>query len=77
MTTLSTVQERFCIASGEKDKIELSAQDLVSCDKANWGCNGGFVNRALEYGKRVGYIEEHCQMWEGDKAECEVENVCR
>lgn len=34
-----------------KKKIELSEQELVSCSDKNYGCNGGWMHKALDYVK--------------------------
>lgn len=40
------LSDRFCIASGGKTNVVLSPQDMVSCDKSNYACNGGYLNLA-------------------------------
>jgi cathepsin B len=40
------LSDRFCIASGGRTNVVLSPEDMVSCDKSNMGCNGGYLDRA-------------------------------
>ena len=51
-------QQRLCIAGG--DKVVLSPQDSVSCDKANLGCQGGYLPRTWNYDKTTGLVTENC-----------------
>ena len=61
----STFSEKMCIESQEKQLIPLSAQELLSCDTANKGCRGGYVNNALEYLVMRGISTEECLPYKG------------
>ena len=61
----STFSEKLCIESEEKKLIPLSAQELLSCDTANKGCRGGYVNNALEYLVMRGISTEECLPYKG------------
>ena len=61
----STFSEKICIESQEKKLIPLSAQELLSCDTANKGCRGGYVNNALEYLVMRGISTEECLPYKG------------
>lgn len=54
---VESVSDRFCI--GGKDVI-LAPQDLVSCSKANQGCQGGSVGGAINYLINYGSVSETC-----------------
>ena len=57
--------------SGEKsEKVKLSAQEILDCDKANNGCSGGNVNKVLTWGKRRGFLPETCFPFIGEEKEC-------
>jgi C1A family cysteine protease len=56
--TASVVSDLCCMQ--EKDHGWLSPQELVSCDKANSGCQGGLAAKALEYVKANGLVPETC-----------------
>lgn len=79
MTTLSVVQDRVCQVQNKT--IQLSAQEVINCDKSNYQCNGGYVNRVLSWGKRKGFIPEYCLPYEAKKGNCTEEdlqnNPCR
>jgi Papain family cysteine protease len=62
--------------------VALSAQEVISCDKGNYGCEGGYVTRALGWGKRKGFIPESCYPYTATKGTCDVDehfetNECR
>ncbi|MBL2098188.1 hypothetical protein ELI75_30940, partial [Klebsiella pneumoniae] len=46
-----TLSERVCIASQGKVNVILSPQYLVSCDSANYGCDGGYLGEAWNFMK--------------------------
>ena len=64
-TIASTLAEKLCIESEDKKLIPLSAQELLSCDTANKGCRGGYVNNALEYTVMRGLSTEECLPYKG------------
>lgn len=35
-----------------------SEQELVDCDKNNWGCDGGYPTNSLYYAYKNGLVEE-------------------
>lgn len=77
LTTVSTVEDRICIQLKGK-KVRLSAQDVLSCDSTNYGCEGGYVTNALKYGMEYGFVEEDCYKWSGTNSTCpDEENKCR
>lgn len=52
------LEDRWCLATGEH--LNMSTQDMVSCDRGNMGCNGGYLSRAWSYLKNSGDVEESC-----------------
>jgi len=55
-----SLSDRFCIASeGKIDEI-LSPQDMVSCDEEDFGCGGGYLDRAFKYLESTGVVSEAC-----------------
>jgi len=79
MATLGVVQDRICM--GSNSTVQLSAQEILDCDENNFGCEGGYVNKVLTWGKKKGFITEDCMEYEGKQNECEVDhlesNTCR
>jgi cathepsin B len=55
-----TASERLCIASKAQKLVNLSAQELLSCDKNNHGCKSGFLNNSADYLKNTGLVDEAC-----------------
>ena len=77
---VSAVADRIC--QQVKKPVQLSAQEVISCDKGNYGCEGGYVTRALNWGKRKGFIPEACYPFTGAKGTCDIDdhlesNECR
>lgn len=54
------VSDRFCIASSEKVDEILSPQDMVSCDKQDMGCMGGYLDRSWNYLQNTGIVTDAC-----------------
>jgi len=79
MTTLSVVEDRICMATNQTTK--LSSQEIIDCDINSMGCEGGYANRVLAWGKKKGFITDECMEYSGSKTECEVDhfesNACR
>lgn len=61
--------------------VKLSSQEIIDCDDMEFGCEGGYANKVLTWGKKKGFITEECMEYTGKKAECEVDhlesNQCR
>jgi cathepsin B len=50
----------MCIASkGNINKV-LSAQDMVSCDKNDFGCQGGYLDKLWDYLVESGIVTDAC-----------------
>ena len=54
------LSDRFAIASNGAVDVVLSPQDLVSCDSSNYGCSGGYLNKAWAYLASHGAPTETC-----------------
>jgi cathepsin B len=54
------LSDRFCIASQGQINVVLSPQDMVSCDKSNMGCNGGYLDKSWTYLTNTGIVEDSC-----------------
>lgn len=50
--------------------VSLSEQQLVNCDKANHGCNGGLMNLAFDYIKNNGIAKESDYPYVGKQEPC-------
>jgi hypothetical protein len=78
-TTLSVVEDRICMANNQQ--VRLSTQEIIDCDPNSYGCDGGYVNKVLNWGRKKGFILEECMESQGKKNECEADhlesNICR
>lgn len=54
------LSDRLCIYSDGKEDVVLSPQDLVSCDKGDMGCNGGWIQNAWSYLEKTGIVSDAC-----------------
>jgi cathepsin B len=73
------LSDRFCIASEGKVNVVLSPQDMVSCDKQDLGCNGGYLDRSWNYLKNNGIVSDECYPYtsgSGVTGTCKVTNKC-
>lgn len=61
-----TFSERMCISSKAQKLERYSAQELLSCDKNNSGCKGGYLNNASDYLKFTGLVTENCFPYSGE-----------
>ena len=69
---------RFCVATSGSTNVVLSAQDLVSCDYNNYGCDGGYLDYAWQYLESTGAVTESCYPYEsssGSVPACKTECV--
>lgn len=79
LASLSTVADRICM--GSNVTVRLSAQELIDCDSANYGCDGGYANKVYNFGMKKGFITDDCHEYKAKQSECEVDhfesNTCR
>ena len=62
LSTISVINDRICIASGQTDQRKVSAVNLISCSGV--GCNAGLASDAWSYWKNTGIVtggENGCQ----------------
>lgn len=71
----SSLSSRFCIADVAKySNLQLSPQQIVSCDKKSQGCQGGGADSVWGYIKRRGLYPEECVPFAGaTKAQCKTD----
>lgn len=72
------LSDRFCIASQGKIDVVLSPEDLVSCDTDNYGCQGGYLNKAWDYLEKTGVVADSCFNYtagNGTAPQC-ITNTC-
>jgi cathepsin B len=74
------LSDRFCIASNGAVNVVLSPQDLVSCDKSDYGCEGGYLDRSWDYLVGYGIVTEDCLPYSSGKgrvAACPKSGTCK
>ena len=67
------LSDRFCISSIEEINVILSPQDMVACDKFDYGCLGGYLDRSWNYLIDEGIVSEECYPYtagSGGSCEC-------
>ena len=57
----NVLTDRLCIQTQGKERIEFSPQDLVSCDRYNYGCQGGDMFISWLYTNYYGVCTEECK----------------
>jgi cathepsin B len=50
--------DRWCIVKGQS--VLMSPQYVVSCDKNNYGCNGGYLNMVMQFLVNTGTVADAC-----------------
>eukprot|EP00933_Yihiella_yeosuensis_P019924 TRINITY_DN1606_c0_g1_i1.p1 TRINITY_DN1606_c0_g1~~TRINITY_DN1606_c0_g1_i1.p1 ORF type:complete len:433 (-),score=160.35 TRINITY_DN1606_c0_g1_i1:355-1653(-) len=72
----TAISMRFCFSDQEKYAgLQLSAQQVLSCDKKSKGCNGGGYDSVFGYIKRRGLFPEECVPFAGG-AEAACKSDC-
>lgn len=67
------LSDRFCIATKGAVDVILSAQTMVSCDTANMGCQGGYLDKAWQFMVSNGLASDVCEPYTsggGDSGTC-------
>lgn len=73
----AALEDRYCIATNGAFNEHLSPQDQVSCDKGNYGCQGGYLDALWRYLERTGTVTERCWPYEsGTGNEPPCRNSC-
>lgn len=54
VSSASVMQDRICIESEGKLKVNISAEDILSCETRSYGCNGGWPQHAFEFWEKKG-----------------------
>jgi len=52
--------DRICIATHGRTNVVLSPEDLVSCDRSDLGCSGGWLGNSWSYIENTGVETEAC-----------------
>ncbi|XP_064082541.1 uncharacterized peptidase C1-like protein F26E4.3 isoform X2 [Macrobrachium nipponense] len=64
-STLGVAQDRLSILAKDQERMELSAQSILSCaELGQRGCEGGHIERAWNYLRAQGIVREECYKYE-------------
>jgi len=54
---VASLSYRYCIKG---KPVNLSVQDIISCDRYNFACSGGYIDRSWEHLEVIGVVSEQC-----------------
>ena len=60
MGASDVLADRFAIASEGRINEDLSPEDLLSCDSRDYGCGGGYIEKAFQFMEHTGIVTEEC-----------------
>ncbi|XP_031845246.1 putative peptidase C1-like protein F26E4.3 [Nomia melanderi] len=73
ISSARVASDRFAIMSKGIDRVDLSAQHLLSCNnRGQRGCNGGYLDRAWMFMRKFGLVNESCYPWSGSSDQCKL-----
>ena len=67
------LSERYCIQSNGTEKVVLSVNHILACDEKDWGCSGGYPDRAWDFLSDDGVLTDEWFPFEskdGHRAQC-------
>lgn len=65
MSTLAVIADRLAIQSKGNERVVLSSQHLIDCNsRGQQGCSGGHLDRAWNFMRRYGVVDEPCYPYE-------------
>jgi C1A family cysteine protease len=70
--TNGAIEANYALTFPAKARINLSPQQLVDCDKVNFGCGGGWYEGSMTYIKKNGIVEEKDYKYTGVAGACSV-----
>lgn len=69
ISTADALGNRFCMHSEGRMTTKLSAQDIVSCDTDDYGCDGGEMLNVWAYVTAVGIVSDTCFPFKSEHGE--------
>ncbi|KAJ8947883.1 hypothetical protein NQ318_010029 [Aromia moschata] len=71
ISTAAVASDRYAIVSRGLENVQLSPQNLLSCNtKGQQGCNGGHLDKAWLFVKKIGLVDEDCFSYTGRTEKC-------
>lgn len=66
-TSTFALAKRYCIKNSDiYANLDLSPQDMISCDDSNYKCNGGILLNNYKFLEKTGVTEEVCTPYESN-----------
>lgn len=73
ISTAAVASDRYGIISKGVEKVQLSAQHLLSCnERGQQSCHGGYLDRAWMFTRKFGLVDEECFPYHGDHVRCSI-----
>ncbi|XP_018568310.1 tubulointerstitial nephritis antigen-like isoform X2 [Anoplophora glabripennis] len=73
VSTAAVASDRYAILSKGREKVQLSAQNLISCNtKGQEGCEGGHLDRAWSFVRYNGLVDEECFPYDATDKKCTI-----
>lgn len=72
VSTTSVASDRYAIQSKGREMIDLSAQQLLSCVRKQQACNGGHLDVAWTYLRKIGVTDDDCYPYIAAQNKCKV-----
>ncbi|KAK5647252.1 hypothetical protein RI129_002144 [Pyrocoelia pectoralis] len=73
MSTTATASDRFAILSEGLERVQLSSQNLLSCNnRGQQSCNGGYLDKAWLFLRKYGIVDENCYPYVGHDDSCRL-----
>ncbi|XP_022913750.1 uncharacterized peptidase C1-like protein F26E4.3 [Onthophagus taurus] len=71
LSTVAVASDRYAVISKGLEVVQLSAQHLLSCDnRGQQSCDGGHLDRAWNYFRKFGLVDNDCFPYKGTNEKC-------
>ncbi|CAI5454794.1 unnamed protein product [Caenorhabditis angaria] len=68
--TAAAIETAYAIKTGVL--IQLSPQEIVDCDRSNFGCYGGYWENSVDFVRKYGIGTEKSYPYRGNASECNI-----
>ncbi|XP_060518366.1 tubulointerstitial nephritis antigen-like [Cylas formicarius] len=72
ISTAAVASDRYGIVSKGLEEVQLSAQNIISCETKDKGCEGGRYDRAWNFVRKFGLVDENCFPYVGNTTSCRI-----
>ncbi|CAL6090848.1 Cathepsin_B [Hexamita inflata] len=70
LSAVGSFSDNRCISGTDNNRVEFSAQYMISCDTSDFGCDGGYVTASLLFLRLTGVPTEECVNYTGASTTC-------